>query len=562
MVSRYFIGGVVVYRKEIISYIICIFLVFLACLLHALDYFINLNFPVHAIIFALYSFVIVLWMNNMKNRVLRSAIVARFKLIGFLLISYLLVRTLKYLILIENEDAVRFIRYLYLVFPLVLTQLIFLTSLHVGKSERENINKYWSLLWIPTLIASLLIITNNLHGLLFSLDPNAKSLQMYGPVFYFVVFYIGLLTIINIAFTMIYSYKNRYLSSVKLPISIIIIWGIYTFLYMTGWDKFEYFKIFFKSAEFNILMVMLFIESLVFKRLLPSNRGYELFLSLSSLNIGIMDSNGQMIYRPKIYENIDSSLVCRALYNPILIDENTLLESAKINGGISFYFVDLTDFNQLKRKLMNMSEDMLNENELLKAKNSLKKNMIKVEEQNQIREHIHTKLQPQFDILNDIFMNLPEDEDLFETKLKHACFLDVYIKRYSNLFLLTKNKSTLNLSELKLAFCESLDYLSLTGVKTKIDWEEYTSYDKDFCISLYEIFQNALEFYMPGISSISISFFMKNKKPQLIIKITGAKEKSFLYDLDDNYQQNGILISEDITKDEIKLVISLERSKL
>ncbi|MDU5925195.1 MAG: hypothetical protein E6Z07_08275 [Finegoldia magna] len=55
---------------------------------------------------------------------------------------------------------------------------------------------------------------------------------------------------------------------------------------------------------------------------------------------------------------------------------------------------------------------------------------------------------------------------------------------------------------------------------------------------------------------------MKNKKPQLIIKITGAKEKSFLYDLDDNYQQNGILISENITKDEIKLVISLERSKL
>lgn len=99
-------------------------------------------------------------------------------------------------------------------------------------------------------------------------------------------------------------------------------------------------------------------------------------------------------------------------------------------------------------------------------------------------------------------------------------------------------------------------------MKTKIDWEEYISYDKDFCISLYEIFQNALEFYMPGISSISISFFMKNKKPQLIIKITGAKEKSFLYDLDDNYQQNGILISENITKDEIKLVISLERSKL
>lgn len=550
------------YRKEIISYILSIFLVFLACLLHGLDYFNYLNLPVHTIVFALYSFVIFLWMRNMKNRVLRSSVSARFKLIGFLLISYLLVRTLKYEIFISDKYAVRFIRYLYLVFPLILTQLVFLTSLHVGKSERENINKFWQLLWIPTLLTSILIITNDYHGLVFSLDPNDTSLKMYGPIFYFVIIYIGLLTIMNIAITMIYSYKNRYLSHVKLPIFILISWGIYTFLYMTGWEKFEYFKIFFKSAEFNILMVVLFIESLVFMRLLPSNRGYELFLSLSSLNIGIMDSNGQMIYRPKIYENIDSSLVYKALYDPILIDENTLLESAKIRGGISFYFIDMTDFNKLKRKLIYMTEDMLNENELLKANNTLKKNMIKVEEQRQIREHINSKLQEQFDKLNNIIINLPEDEELFEKKLKHACFLDVYIKRYSNLFLLTKNKNTLNLAELKLAFCESLDYLSLSDVKTKIIWEESSFYDADFCINLYEIFQNSLEFYMPDVNSIEINFYIKDKMAELSMKITCKKEKSFLGKLGDNYKNNQIFISENISKNEIKLLISHERSKL
>ena len=138
----------------------------------------------------------------MRNRVLRSAIVTRFKLIGFLLISYLLARTIKYEIFIVNEDAVRFIRNLYLVFPLVLTQLVFLTSLHVGKSERENINRYWHLLWIPTLLASALILTNDYNGLVFSLNPNAKSLHLYGPVSYFVIIYIGLLVILNIAFTL------------------------------------------------------------------------------------------------------------------------------------------------------------------------------------------------------------------------------------------------------------------------------------------------------------------------------------------------------------------------
>ena len=550
------------YRKENISYILSIFLVFLACLLHTLDFYDYISFPIHTIIFVLYSFVIFLWMRNMKNRVLRRSIVVRFKLIGILLISYLFIRTLKYEIFIVDKDAVRFIRYLYFVFPLILTQLVFLTCLHVGKSERENINKNWNLLLIPTLISSLLIITNDLHGLVFFLDPNARSLHMYGPVFYFVIIYIGILSFMNIGFTMIYSFKNRQLNSLNLPILIILIWGIYTFLYMTGWEKFEYFKILFKSAEFNILMLILFIESLVIKRLILSNRGYESFLSLSSLNIGIMDSNGQMIYRPNTYNNIDSSLVYKALDNPILIDENTLLESAKIKGGNSFWFIDLTDFNNLKRKLISMSEDMLNENELLKAKNTLQKKMVTVEEQKQIREHINTKLQPQFDKLNDILMNLPKDEELFEKKLKHACFIDVYIKRYSNLFLLTKNKNTLELEELKLSFCESLEYLKLSGVETSIYWEKCPSYDADFCLNLYEIFQNVLEFYMPGIKSLQISFCIKDTKPEFRMKITGAQAKSFLNDCGNNYLKGTIIIYENILQDEINLFISHERSVL
>ena len=509
------------YRKEIISYIISICFVLVACVLHALEFYNCVDFPVNTIVLALYTFVIFIWMHNMMNRVLRSSIVTRFRIIGLLLICYLTVRTVKYEILMENEDAVRLIRNLYFVFPLVLILLVFLTSLHVGKSERENINKYWNLLWIPTCVTSVLILTNNYHELVFSVDPNVRGLDMYGPVFYFVIIYIGLLSLLTLVFTMMPSFKNRRLASVILPILILLTWGIYTFLYMIGWGPFEYFKIIFKSAEFNILMVVLFIESLVFMRLLPSNRGYESFLQLSSLNIGIVDSNGKMIFRPKRYRDIDYSLVEDSFSHPILINEDTLLESANIKGGKSFWFVDFTDFNNLKRKLIDMSEDMLSENELLKAKSTLEKDMVKVEEQKEIREHIHMKLRPQFNQLKYILLNLPEDEEMFEIKLKHACFLDVYIKRYSNLFLITKNKKTLNLAELKLAFCESLDYLKLSNVNTSINWSLDGWFDAKYCLSLYEIFQYAMEFYMPGIDSLHVSLYRKDNIPTLLQYIYG-----------------------------------------
>lgn len=547
------------YHKEIISYIVSIFLVLAACVLHALDFYNLVNFPVHTMVLVLYTVVIFLWMHNMINRVLRHSVVTRFRLIGILLICYLTVRTVKYEIFINNEDAVRIIRNFYFVFPLILTQLVFLTSLHVGKSERENINKYWNLLWIPTCVTALLILTNDYHELVFSVDPNARGLNMYGPVFYFVIIYIGLLALCTLVFTMMPSFKNRHLASVNLPIFILFIWGFYTFLFMIGWEPFEYIKIIFKSAEFNILMVLLFIESLVFMRLLPSNRGYESFLQLSSLNIGIVDLNKEMIFRPKKYSDIDLALVDKAILNPIFIDEDTLLESANITGGTSFWFVDFTAFNNLKRKLLSMSEDMLNENELLKANNALEKSMVKVEEAREIREHIHMKLKPQFDQLKYILMNLPEDEDSFEVKLKHACFLDVYIKRYSNLFLITKNKKILELAELRLAFSESLDYLKLSDVNTSLDWDLKGRFDAKYCLDLYEIFQYALEFYMPGIDILQVSLYRKDRIPTLSIKITGVEPKSFLSKYKDTYADRGVLINEDLTEDEINLCIYLGR---
>ena len=547
------------YRKEILSYIVSIFLVSAACVLHALDYYNLVNFPVHTMVLVLYTIVIFMWMHNMINRVLRPSIVTRVKLIAILLICYLTVRTVKYEIFMGNEDAVRIARNFYLVFPLILTQLVFLTSLHVGKSERENISKYWNLLWIPTCVSALLILTNDYHELVFSADPNARGLNLYGPVFYFILIYIGILAILTITFTMLYSTKTSHMSSVNLPISILVIWIIYTYLYMTEWEPFEFVKILFKSAEFNILMVLLFIESLVFMRLLPSNRGYESFLQLSSLNIGIVDSNKEMIFRPKKYSDIDLALVDKAILNPIFIDEDTLLESANITGGTSFWFVDFTDFNNLKRKLLSMSEDMLNENELLKANNALEKNMVKVEEAREIREHIQMKLKPQFDQLKYILMNLPEDEDLFEVKLKHACFLDVYIKRYSNLFLITKNKKILDLAELRLAFSESLDYLKLSDVNTSLVWDLQGRFDAKYCLDLYEIFQYALEFYMPGIDIFQVSLYRKDRIPTLSIKITGVEPKSFLSKYKDTYADRGVLIDEDLTEDEINLCIYLGR---
>ena len=185
-----------------------------------------------------------------------------------------------------------------------------------------------------------------------------------------------------------------------------------------------------------------------------------------------------------------------------------------------------------------------------------------VEEQKEIREYIQLKLEPQFKKLKYIMKNLPEDEDEFEKTLKYACILDVYIKRYANLFLLTKNKKILDLSELRLAFSESLDYLELSNIKTDLDWRINRSFDTKICLKLYEIFQSILEIYQPHMSSISVSLLDRRSYPDLKIKIISPKIFSLTKDLEKIYREDGILISENFKENIINFDISIERGAL
>ncbi len=124
------------YRKEILSYITSTFFVLLAMSLHLLEFFGVINFSVNAIVFFLYTIVILLWDRIMESRILRTQSKKYFKMIAFLMIGYLGARTLKYEILFDNMLVIKYIRYIYYLFSLNIIHLVFFISLMVNKSAR------------------------------------------------------------------------------------------------------------------------------------------------------------------------------------------------------------------------------------------------------------------------------------------------------------------------------------------------------------------------------------------------------------------------------------------
>ena len=532
------------YRKEIPIYVYSVFFIASAALLHIFDEKQALPFTVITLVFFLYALVILLWARHMENRVLKASVARRFKAIAILLIGYLGTRTLKYEVLIQAPAALPRIRYIYYFFILTVVHMVFLTSLNVGRSERDSIDKRWDLLWIPTGLLILLILTNDLHGLVFVTGGQAPGFRQYGPVYLFTNVYILLLAALTLVITSKQSLAEKRLKSISLPLLVLGICFLYTLLYIIDWPPFHYVKIAFQSAEFSILTVVLFIESLVFARLIPSNRDYESFLSMSSLNMGMMDLKGHMVLQPTRGPKIDAEEVRRASERALAVNENTLLESSPIQGGTCFWFADLTDFNRLKSQLVAANEEMLSENELLMANNKLQEKMAKVWEQREIRETIHRKLQPQFTGLKAIMDHLPDEREAYEDALKDACILNVYIKRFSNLYLLSRNKGFLPLSELRLSFEESLDYLRLKNKVTSVHWDGTGGVDAASGIGLYAAFEKILESYLSSLSAVFVHLKEDGSLYRLAIYVESAEDISLLNELKALFPADGVTLSE------------------
>ena len=492
------------YRKEILSYITSTFFVLLAMTLHLLEFFGVINFSVNAIVFFLYTIVILLWERIMASRILRTQSKKYFKMIASLMIGYLAIRTLKYEILFDNMLAIKYIRYIYYLFSLNIIHLVFFISLMVNKSEREPISKWWHLLWIPTETFVLLVLTNDFHGLAFSTDV-PLGVEAYKPLFYIIVLYAAILTIASLVSALRASWSMRSPRFVVLPMLPMLLWILYTFSYVINRDFFVYIKTAIASAEFNILIIILFIEALVFTRLIPSNRGYDKFLRLSSLNIGIMDMDGNVVFAPTKMPPVTAKMIHASLGKATKLDKDTLLESARISGGESFWFIDLKELNSLKKRLYALNESLMSENELLSADKKLKEKMAKLEEQNEIRSYIDSSLSDKFNFLKIVMNNLPEDEKSFEAVLKRACITSAYIKRYSNLFLLSKKDKNIAMAELGLAFTESLNYLSLSGVASKINWQSEGALDIDTALAIYEVFQRILEVNYHALKAVDVN---------------------------------------------------------
>lgn len=507
----------------------CALLMLLSAYIHVVGN--KLYFPVskNIIIFFMYVVALLIWIKQVNRRVISISIRKYLSGSGIFMLIWMTIRTFKYVYVPAHHIIGRHCWYLYYFCMLNTMCFAFIAVLHIGKKEGESIDGKWKFFYFfVTLALSLAVFTNDFHQKAFffnsGLSGNYDHDVGYGIVYFAAMFYMLFLFLASIFVTFVRCSVADKIRYIWIPMIPIFFGALYCIEYITATNRNSIFFSALMPAEVGCFIMAAFLECLILIRLLPSNDSYEDFWKLSSLCAGIMDNDGKIRYETGSKIAVTRDMLEEAGKGNFFIDENTLLNSKFIGGCISYWVKDISKLNRLNEELRNTGDVIAEENAIMDAENKMREENIKVQQQSKLYDEIARILKPKLDKLDGLLSNPYDDEDSFRENMKYACVLNAYIKRFSNLLILSASLKQISSEELRLSFAESFEYINLMGIETHMDWKlnEYLSIER--ALILYEFFESVMDSSMIRMKALLAEISSGKAEINLNMQIVNPKE--------------------------------------
>lgn len=510
-------------KKRISGYSICLFFFFLAGFFQMID---DLLPDFWHVLFSLLAHVILLslvifWGVSIIHRIIRKDLRLYLLIIAIFILFFLVVRMIKYG-LTRNDDILnRYLWYSYYVSQCLIPPTLLLASLSIETKDGKPLKKTWFLIFIPAIILLSLIYTNDLHQLAFIFEYSENDFSYkHGIVFYLAIIWEILITIISIIIMIIKCQVSACRKKIWIPIFTFL--GcvfISTICFLVNISSF-------KIPELLCFSCILIIESCINIGLIPSNINYEKYFYHSMCSAFITDENLQVIYRSKSSLSLDKDQLKAAIISPIMVNKNTRFYGTKIHGGYTFRSEDLSLINEINIGLQEAKQQIKEENDIIEAENEMKKQSAKIDEQKKLYAKVETYTKDEINKLNNLLLLKTINEEDFINKMRFACVLAAYIKRRSNLILLSKKDKLMDVDELALSINESISYLSLTNIECFLDFNLKGKINSDILGIIYDFFEMCVVIDPYLQASFLVHLFQKEKN--IIIRIESDIEKNYL----------------------------------
>lgn len=451
------------------------------------------------------------WGLSVRQRIVQNQIRRYLTGVALLLILWFTFRSAKYFIFWQ-PIAIRYLWYLFYLPMLFVPMLALLIAMSLGKPDEYKLPKSVWLLFAVLGALLILVLTNDLHQLVFTFPKDADiwsdTNHGYGVCYFAVigwqVFCVVAAFVVMLFKCRLKNRKLRFLPVIPLAVSL----GYLALNYVgIPWQK----ELFGDVTAFQSLMYMLCFEACIACGYIHSNSRYaDLFASSVGTSAQITDMDFNVRYAAMNMQPISREKMMRAIQSPVTLADGLNLHTMPISGGYAVWTEDVSSLLEIKEESESLAEELAERNEILRYEYKRESKRRKIEEQNRLYDLLRRATQTQ---INKISMLTKEYQKINKTDpvrakslLAEIAVLCSYIKRRKHLTLLTDRDYKVAITELIGAFAESLQTLTLLNVRSTFFADsELSMLPGKSAAAIFDFYEQVIEADLGNISSIQVS---------------------------------------------------------
>lgn len=444
------------------------------------------------------------WGFSVRNRVVQIQVRRYLSAVSYLMVFWFVVRSAKYFF-VSDPAIVRYLWYLYY-FPILFIPLFAVyVSLSLGKPERFRLPGWTSALCIPTGLCLLLVLTNDLHRLVFTFPAGrvwSDANNGYGCGYYVILIWTILCAMTAFAVMVIkcrLSQGRKYLPLFPLTLSI----G-YAMIYASGAPWMQVI-----GGDITAALCLLFtaiLECCIQCGLIQANTGYGELFEAGTSDTLIVDREGRVYCASAGACLQPEKVLHRAESGTYRLDRNTLIKKSPIDGGYVLWQEDVSDIADLLEQLEENRANIAESNNLERENFQTMRRISALREKNRLYDLLQKRTVGQIDLLDQLLGQYQRETDREKRRslLAGAAVAGAYVKRCGNLMFIGEGTEATSLGELALCLDESLANLELTGAVCGMDIPREGMVLTEDASRAYAFFEAVAEASMGELSAVWI----------------------------------------------------------
>ena len=465
----------------------------------------------HIVVLMIYLGILVSWGISVYDRIVSKAIRRHLITLVVLMMFWMLMRTLRLTVFFYVFPIGQWCWYAYYVSMILIPQLCLFAAKHIGKPEGYRLPKKWYLLYIPSILLIVGILTNDLHQLAFRFHLGyGAGWNEYRRSY---LYYIAVAWIFSCIALMIGQIvKSCRIPGTKkmiwLPIATLGIGVLYTVLYTVDSDIFGFIEM---TAALCFTVVVIW-ESSIKTGLVQSNAHYDELLKYSRLGVAVVDHAYTVHYRSDDALPLTAEQMKETENGGVMLDGGIRLSGSGIRGGHTLWQEDLSELLDILDELRELRTELEDANAVSMQNYRMDKKIRTLAEKNRLHDELHRQTAHQINLLNDWLKKLTATDEPKEKRelLRRIVVVGAYLKRRNNLILVNEQDGVIKEEELALSIREMMKNLQLADICCAGSVEFEKDIPTDVAMQLFDFYEYVVENAFDGLDSLLARFFSRD----------------------------------------------------